>query len=898
MSFVHSWRVRGEEPPLLQWVDLNLAAVVLAMPFVMGGRHPFGYLLVTLFSVAAAVGWLLHQAQTSKAAWITSPLDIFFAAGVGIVVLQLIPWPNAQQSWLMPKLDKLLPMASGETGSIGFARWTQISFTPAATREGLALLLAYGLLFVTTVQRLQNVSAVERLLKWIAVAAVSMATVGLAQYLTTNGKFLWIYADPFRDTRDVVKGAFINQNHFAHFLALGIPPLLWWTASITSRSDPGKWDSANGTRNRAAQFPIWLWLAVGVVGLSGSLSLSRGGIAAMIVAAIVCVALLHRAGVLNKQLTWSIVALGGFLCVAMAVHGSQGLINRWSQVTSGSLNQLDRAAGRRQIWSADLQAVENFPLLGTGVGSHTAVYPMYFPGSSDQTEYTHAECGYLQVALECGLVGLALVVTTIGICFHWCWVAFRSAPSNRHRACAAAVSASLVISALHSLVDFVWFIPACMATTILLAACAYRLCLFSKSVQPVSEQSRTVLPTYWRLGAAFVGLLGCWMLVQSLGPALAAPAWDRYLRLATAMSKAERIAADTTLPRDDANEQASASKRSLEKMITELETVIKYDPSQAIAHARLSAARIQLFELLQQDAPNPMPLAAVRDAALQSHFSSRAELDKWLTRAIGPHYIQLEQARCDARGALALCPLLGEAYLYLSELCFLEGSDLTANSRYLAQALAVRPYDGEIQFEAGKQCFLDGQPQQAIEHWRQAYRSGEEFRLRLVDLFANELATQVPIGFFLEQFQPDLEGLRRLRLRYSTLQLPAQWRTLLEYSTTQIVKQAESTSGRQACGLWLEAEPLYRELGDAKQRMRCVDQALSADANNYSARYAAGMCFYEENQFDQAETQVKWCLSRAPNDANLKRVHDAVVKGRLEQGQPPKEAAIDRAVAR
>ena len=62
-----------------------------------------------------------------------------------------------------------------------------------------------------------------------------MAVFGLVQYLTANGKFFWFYTHPFSNTFIGVKGSFANKNHFAHFLALGVGPLIWWLLHASRR---------------------------------------------------------------------------------------------------------------------------------------------------------------------------------------------------------------------------------------------------------------------------------------------------------------------------------------------------------------------------------------------------------------------------------------------------------------------------------------------------------------------------------------------------------------------------------------------------------------------------------------------------------------------------------------
>jgi Tfp pilus assembly protein PilF len=386
------------------------------------------------------------------------------------------------------------------------------------------------------------------------------------------------------------------------------------------------------------------------------------------------------------------------------------------------------------------------------------------------------------------------------------------------------------------------------------------------------------------------------MVALCIGPAIAAPAWARYLRISVATTKADLLDADDAVRNNialpDPAQRQSRHRAAIQSMIAELETVVRFDSTHVLARIRLAAARLQWFELLQQQTELPMPLAAVRDAALQSHFNSRAELDTWLDRAIGPHCAQLELARQEIHQALALCPLYGEAYLYMSDLCFLEGANSAAKNCYLLQALAVRPYDGEIHFEVGKECFLQGRTQQAIDHWRIAYHNSQEFKLRLIELFTNELAAQVPIDFFLNNFQPDLDGLRQLRAHFRRSPPSDQRTALWQYSTTAITKAAASQQGSAACPLWLEAELLYRELAEAGNRLVCVKQALAADASDYSAHYTAVNCYYDQNDLNSAADQVKWCLARAPNDANLKRIRDAIVKARLNTTPDPETTSL------
>ena len=67
-----------------------------------------------------------------------------------------------------------------------------------------------------------------------------------------------------------------------------------------------------------------------------------------------------------------------------------------------------------------------------------------------------------------------MVLGGIGFCAFWCLAGMRRAASARLVVCLGAIAASLAANVLHSLVDFVWYVPGCMAMVAILAACACR----------------------------------------------------------------------------------------------------------------------------------------------------------------------------------------------------------------------------------------------------------------------------------------------------------------------------------------------------------------------------------------------------------------------------------------
>ena len=174
--------------------------------------------------------------------------------------------------------------------------------------------------------------------------------------------------------------------------------------------------------------------------------------------------------------------------VLLSLYGDENIAQRLNTIVSGSLEEIDRGHGRRNIWKANLASINQGGLLGAGAGSHREIYPVYLP-EAHSVQYTHAENGYLQVATENGFLGAMLLALSILLVVSWCWKAVRCNQSAQTVILAGATTASLVASLMHSFVDFVWYIPACISLTILLAACALRLAQFSSS-NGLSDDSR------------------------------------------------------------------------------------------------------------------------------------------------------------------------------------------------------------------------------------------------------------------------------------------------------------------------------------------------------------------------------------------------------------------------
>ncbi|MEO2032522.1 MAG: O-antigen ligase family protein, partial [Planctomycetaceae bacterium] len=437
--------------------DLCLLIAVLVVPLTMAVIQETGIAIFVGCSLLMGLAWAVRQLAYTTCPTGFSGAEIIACAAIGLVGLQLVPLSPTFLQQLAPFPGEYLALWGESGGKIfGGQSWSTISLTPALTRSGLVLLIGYCVFFLTLVRHLKTMEHVDQTIRLIAVAVTVMAIIGLAQLFFDNDRFLWVFDHPFRDAKWPAKGAFTNQNHFAHFLALGVGPLIWsWQNCGPKQQNkhdvPGQVRTQGFGLSRVrtgASQQYLIGIAAAVVAFACLLTFSRGGITAFIVSILVSTTVLASQW---QKIVKLVVPMLIFAVVGMTVVGTDALEQKWNTITrADSLETL--SSGRFHLWAALEEAVPHFWQTGSGLGSHAEVYPTWM-SKQFGLRFSHAESGYLQVLLELGVPGLVLLLTGIALCARWCWKTLRTGnASERQRI--TILAAGLVASVLHSLIDF------------------------------------------------------------------------------------------------------------------------------------------------------------------------------------------------------------------------------------------------------------------------------------------------------------------------------------------------------------------------------------------------------------------------------------------------------------
>lgn len=872
-------------------IDAAFAACIFVVPCLLGGRIALGQCVLAGSAAIAALAWSASVFFSRRPTWTATWVEPLLLAVIGVGLLQITPLPPALLHFLSPQHGKLLPLWSGDSDAAGsLGTWQTLSLNVGETRQAMIVGLSYIALFFVATQRLRRVGDIERLLKWIAASAGLMALFGVVQWLTSNGKFFWFYDYPMTTAGQRLRGAFTNRNHFAEFLVLGCAPLLWWVLkTLEQRSVTASSFGRDATRNNTDTLLGGLLLLLGVLVFSVLFSLSRGGTVALGVSLVVMLGLLFRAKRLSGR---AVAALLGMSLVA----GSLFMMFGYEKVS----DRLDNweSDERLAVWEANWKILRDFPLFGTGLGSHAEACPMYYDPPFVEVEFTHAENSYLQIASECGVLGLGLALLGVACCAKWCLRAIHSKAKVRIQGLSAAVSASLAANVVHAVVDFTWYIPGLMVIALLLAACARRLDQLAArgaGVSPATDLSsefrvpRSEIRGHARiprgLGFATAALVvGCslWALPSLEQLAQGEPHWFDYLRLAMPQKGPTTVTANESNDPEETNAEQIAQ---FKQRLSALSAAVKLNPSHARAHLRLASTYWDAFNYLQSQSDDPMPPSQLRDAAQAAQFESSEAMREWLERAVGKNLKYLDAAARHARRAVQLCPLNGLAYVHLAELRFLEDLDPHHVSALLHQALLVRPRSAKVQFAVGEQAWQNEQYDAALKSWKSAFHQNQGMQ----ELILSRLISgNVPAQMLLDRLQPDLAALKRLESRYLNDQQPLPDYPVIARAYAEALKQElTNPECEQPINQLLSAADVYNRLQDADETEACLRRAIQMDRTSFAARKALGVFLLTQERFAEASEHLNWCVRMSPNDRWLRSLAEQALANGLRSPAGP-----------
>ena len=418
-----------------------MAVAVAVLAF--GGTAP------QFFAITQAIVLLLGILQlgvrrSSPATSVRFPV-VLPSILIVLVLLQIVPLPAS-----------FAPALGMRAADIRERAFLTISAAPYETVSHLLLLVTYLTAFYLGLVLCEEQKARKRLVFGLLTIGMFEAFYGLIQYLT-GWQQIFTYVKKFY--LQEATGTYINRNHFAGLLEMTLPFAVVLALQQISglrrkiSDEPGRAKRIL-SRMEFPYFALWIFVAA-VLFAALFFSRSRMGILSALVSLIAVLAL-AGAGFLSPRARVAVGAsfLLGIISLAIWI-GSDPVITRFETLGDQYSHP---GQDRVSIWRDTLQLIRLHPVLGSGLGTFSVVYP------SIQTAFLnnfvdHAHCDYLQIAVELGVPGTILVFGAI------LWILRLTVLDGKRGgeydkvisfACLGSITAIL----LHSLADFNLYIPA------------------------------------------------------------------------------------------------------------------------------------------------------------------------------------------------------------------------------------------------------------------------------------------------------------------------------------------------------------------------------------------------------------------------------------------------------
>jgi len=422
----------------------GLAALVLAIPFLLGEPKTVYFLLEPLLVALVLLGFLGH-----RLAGRVEFVPVHAAAILGLIVAAAVALPLD----LRDLLEDLWLIRSLDWGMMAVQGIPDISHLKYLDRL-LVLGLAGGLLAVAAQPALG--AAVVAALRPLAAVVGLLAGFGLLRFfgwVDTRGEYLTLSFHTWRHPDLRLTGVAWNPDYFALFLVLTIPPLLALALAPGLRT---------GTR----------WLA-GTAAALGAVALvctfQRAAYLALVAALGVLAVLLHRVRRAGAA-RWLLVAAA--LVVAVVALDTLVLHGR----VLGRLVRLAEDENRLRLWQTALRMALDHPLLGVGTGRYAFFFHQYAGelGRGFGPFWGTAHSLYLHLLAEQGVVGLTSFLMLFGGLW-WAAVRRLGGVDGPRAVALAGLLAALAGWLVYGVVQFTFRVPALIYLAALLAGAAVAL---------------------------------------------------------------------------------------------------------------------------------------------------------------------------------------------------------------------------------------------------------------------------------------------------------------------------------------------------------------------------------------------------------------------------------------
>ena len=620
--------------------------------------------------------WALRSVVSGQAVFFSTNAAMLAALGLFglflIAAIQLCPLPKPILDLLSPQVGEwvrvlipvereqlvglLQPIANIQGWSVG----DRFSLNPSGSyRFALRVLALFGLFLAVC-----SLSTPRSTLYRVSIAAVIcgsiLALVSILQILSSPTNLIYWYFE----SRSGAFGPFINRNHYPFFANLALGLSVGLLLHRRDRMGMRWFDLFQDATS------LWLITAIGLIATSVILSVSRGGVVALVASISVCFIVRMQKGRRAHAIA-SLIAIVAFIAVLLVWIGFNLLSTRLAWLFEADRYNED---GRWYLWETAVSTIRQFPLLGSGGETFRYWETMLTSNVSEwNSAYAmayRADNEFLDIGAEYGLISVFFLLSVAASVLQH---GFRVSQND---AIATGGLMGMTAVIVHSCFDFGLRMPASAVFAVIVAA------LLCSMKQSISRGNRNVVRPL-ELAST---------VTEPVRPGLSTPTWgDRCIAIVCAASCALFVAA----------------------LVKETR---RYAMSDAYRLNSLSALKQKDYELfldiIQKSVAIAPEVGQVRIELARSVLFAADGLNNPTTREL---WIKIAMEHCIA--ARELSPLAWEPHLWLAQ----HHSYLTTQRprlEYFQSARLLHPADPDIAFATGAILFDAGSFEEAWQNWK------------------------------------------------------------------------------------------------------------------------------------------------------------------------------------
>jgi len=429
---------------LQQSASYLIYTIVITIPLIFGAAHPIVLGCYVFVMLAGLGGWLLLN-PGFPSLWLVVPVIL-----IVYLIVQSLPLPIEWVEILSPNRAERVRMVNELAGTDQQLVTLSDNGTVGLYRSFFLFALMFYYLSVRKLLEHDQKRYYILLHCLIAVGAFE-ALYGLVQFISPQVGILWLSIKS-----RAAHGTIIYKNQYASFLNM-----IWPLAVAT-----GTLYFIKAKKNMRFLAPLLLF-AAGMMVLAVLFSLSRGGILAMVLVALLLVVLLPFSG--RKKFIFLglfITLVGGY----GALLGLDTIVSRFDSLGHSGTNRID-------IYLSSLPLLMDHWLTGIGIGSYALLSPVYLKGFPPNLLYDRVHNEYLELMIELGIPMAIFLFGWIGAGMLKLLASLSSAKIRSEAGFTRIVLGTASFCALvgflvHGVADFGWRLPVNLVYAVTLLAVA------------------------------------------------------------------------------------------------------------------------------------------------------------------------------------------------------------------------------------------------------------------------------------------------------------------------------------------------------------------------------------------------------------------------------------------